>query len=317
MLALRARFQAWLQARLTPQAVWQLNQRRVYIVPTRAGLAFGLMLSLLLVASINFQLNLGYALTFLLAGSAVVSLHMTHENLRGLSLHVRLPQPAHMGEEVWMEVVITNPGQARWGLGFSLHGAPPSSWTDAPAQSQSTVTLSTQAKRRGHHALPALQVETRFPFGLFRAWSVWRPAGQAWVYPAKEWPAPALPAPSAQAQSLGSQRIKGQDELSDLRPWQHGDSLRQVVWRKWAQTGQLISREPSANGDAIWLLSWQHLPQMGVEARLSRLTTWVMQAEQAGVPWRLELPGLPVETTMGAQRARQALEALATFEGRS
>jgi hypothetical protein len=86
--ALQRRWRQWWQARLQPSAHCTLRQRNLYIVPTRAGLVFGLTLLLLLVASINFQLNLGYALTFLLAGSAIVSMHMTHATLRGLALHL-------------------------------------------------------------------------------------------------------------------------------------------------------------------------------------------------------------------------------------
>ena len=58
-------------------------------MPTRAGLVFALTLLVLLVASINYQLNLGYVLTFLLAGSGAVSMHMTHGTLRGLTLHLK------------------------------------------------------------------------------------------------------------------------------------------------------------------------------------------------------------------------------------
>ena len=45
-------------------------------------------LLVLLLASINYQLNLGYVLTFLLAGSGVVSMHLTHATLRGLTLRL-------------------------------------------------------------------------------------------------------------------------------------------------------------------------------------------------------------------------------------
>ncbi len=47
----------------------------------------------MLVSSINYQLNLGYVLTFLLAGSALVSIHMTHGTLRGLTLRLRPARP--------------------------------------------------------------------------------------------------------------------------------------------------------------------------------------------------------------------------------
>jgi len=46
-------------------------------------------LLVMLVSSINYQLNLGYVLTFLLAGSGLVSIHLTHGTLRGLTLRLR------------------------------------------------------------------------------------------------------------------------------------------------------------------------------------------------------------------------------------
>ena len=87
--SLRRRFDSWVQARQPQTDVQHLTHRNVYILPTKAGLLFGLTVATLLVASINYQLNLGYALTFLLAGSAIVSMHWTHKTLRGLTLHLR------------------------------------------------------------------------------------------------------------------------------------------------------------------------------------------------------------------------------------
>ena len=82
------KFRAWWQARLPLTDTWQLGQRNVYILPTRAGLMFALTMLVMLLASINYQLNLGYLLTFLLAGSALVGMHMGHANLRGLRLPI-------------------------------------------------------------------------------------------------------------------------------------------------------------------------------------------------------------------------------------
>ena len=80
-----------MQNRLKQTDTWQLGQRNIYILPTRAGLTFALTLIVMLLASINYQLNLCYALTFLLAGAGLVSMHVTHSNLRGLTLHLRPP----------------------------------------------------------------------------------------------------------------------------------------------------------------------------------------------------------------------------------
>jgi hypothetical protein len=89
----QAWFRAWWQARLPLTDTWQLGQRNIYILPTRAGFTFAGTLLVMLLAAINYQLNLGYALTFLLAGAGLVSMHVTHGNLRGLTLHLRPTVP--------------------------------------------------------------------------------------------------------------------------------------------------------------------------------------------------------------------------------
>ena len=91
--AFRSRFRHWLEVRLPFSDSLLLTQKNVYILPTRPGLMLALTLMVLLVASINYQLNLGYVLTFLLAGSGVVAMHVTHNTLRALTLRLRPPAP--------------------------------------------------------------------------------------------------------------------------------------------------------------------------------------------------------------------------------
>ncbi|MDI1245405.1 MAG: DUF58 domain-containing protein, partial [Rhodoferax sp.] len=86
----------WWQNRLPLTDSVTLTQRNVYILPTRAGLMLGVTLLVLLVASINYQLNLGYLLTFLLAGCALVGMHVGHGTLRGLSLNLTAPEAIHL-----------------------------------------------------------------------------------------------------------------------------------------------------------------------------------------------------------------------------
>ena len=104
----RRRFQRWWQARLPLSDTLALTQRNVYILPTGAGWMLVLTLLVLLIASINYQLNLGYLLTFLLAGSAVVGMHICHANLRGLTLHLKAPEPHFMGTSTAFEVQLSS-----------------------------------------------------------------------------------------------------------------------------------------------------------------------------------------------------------------
>jgi uncharacterized protein (DUF58 family) len=314
---IRKTFQRWLLKRLTATDTTLLTQRNIYIVPTKAGLAFALTLVLMLVASINYQLNLGFVLTFLLAGAGMVSMHLTHGTLRGLTLHMRAAPAVFAGEPVLLEVIITNPGRERHSLAIHFHDRARAgrsfSWCDVPALGQETVRVSLVPPQRGWHEVPLLVVETVFPFGLFRAWTVWRPAARVLAWPRPELNAPTLPPPSSlRGESQQPVREAGQD-LDGVRSYRRGDSMRQVVWKKVAKSGQLVSRETHAAGARELWLDWGAALAPDVEQRLSRLAAWVQSAERSGLAYGLRLPGAELNPGNGEAHRRQALDRLAHF----
>jgi uncharacterized protein (DUF58 family) len=312
------RFRDWWLGRHPLSDTWTLSQRNIYILPTRGGLAFGATLLVMLVSSINYQLNLGYVLTFLLAGSGLVSIHMTHGTLRGLTLRLRPATPVFAGEAAQVEVVLSNTGAARHGLDVHFRDhrhARGNAWCDVPAQGRASARLVMVPATRGWHAVPTLIVETRFPFGLFRAWTLWRPAGSVLAYPRPEQPATALPAAmSAPGEAVHSRQGDG-SELDGVRAWRRGDSLRQVAWKKVARSGQLVSRESSADASRELWLDWQGSAGVGsdIEARLSRLTAWLLAAEKQGLVYGLRLPGRELSPDRGDAHLRKALEMLALW----
>jgi uncharacterized protein (DUF58 family) len=321
---LRRRFRAWLQQRLPRTDTLLLTQRNVYILPTRAGAMFGFTLLVLLLASINYQLNLGYLLTFLLAGSGVVSMHLTHNTLRGLTLHLKPVPPAFAGNAAPLEAVLTSPGTPRFGIGLRVQptdgGAPlPAaiSWIDVPAGGQASAHLSFVPAARGLHEVPALSAETRFPLGLFRAWTVWRPAARVLVYPQPERPAAALP--PARPVPGGPTQARSSDggEIDGVRGYRRGDPLKLVLWKKAAQAlqtgGELVSRDTSASAQRELMLDWRGCGSLGPEERLSRLTAWVLAAHRAGADYALHLPGQAIEPAGGDGHRRRCLEALALW----
>jgi uncharacterized protein (DUF58 family) len=316
---IRSAFERWLAHRLPATDTWRLTQRNIYILPTRAGLAFAFTLLLMLVASINYQLNLGYVLTFLLAGTGLVSMHMTHGTLRALTLHLRPAAPVFAGDKALLEIVITNPGHERHALAVHFHDRSGAgrgfAWCDVPAQGQESARVSLVPPGRGWHPVPLLVVETLFPFGLFRAWTVWRPAARVLAWPRPEQPPPALP-PSVPlpGEPPLPQRGAG-SELDGVRGYRRGDSMRQVVWKKVAKSGQLVSRETSASGSRELWLDWLAMPTLSgdVERRLSRLAAWVQAAERSGLAYGLRLPGRELAPGHGDAHRRAALDLLAAF----
>ncbi len=315
----RGRLRRWWLGRHPRTDTWTLGQRNVYILPTKGGWAFGVTLLAMLVSAINYQLNLGYVLTFLLAGSGLVSIHMTHATLRGLTLRLRPPAPVFAGEPARLEVVMSSPGGARHGVCLRLRSRGRQvrdAWCDVPALGQAGASLSIVPATRGWHTVPVLVVETQFPFGLFRAWTHWRPASRVLAYPQPEQPAPPLPLAGSASGGVPQPRAGQGSELDGVRAWRRGDSRRHVLWKKAARSGQLVSRETTTEHSRELWLDWQSAmgaERADAETRLSRLTAWLLAAEAQGLVYGLKLPGRQLAPGRGELHQRQLLRELALW----
>ena len=313
---LRKQFQTWFENRLPLSDHITLTQRTVYILPTRPGLMLGVTLLTLLVASINYQLNLGYLLTFLLAGSALAGMHVCHGTLRGLRLNLLAPDPQFAGASTPLSVVLHNERRsARHGIGLAVLDETHEDrwvWADVAAQGSATVHVAFKPERRGLHRVPPLTAETRFPLGTFRVWTVWRPAAQVLVYPMPEALPPALPAGEPRAGGATAARLQSSGEFDGVRAYRRGDPLKLVVWKKAAKADELVSRDTEqAQRYELWL-DFAHAGNAGTEQRLSRLTAWVLQADKLASDYGLRLPTQQIPPGSGEAHKRRCLEALAT-----
>ena len=289
-----------------------LTQRNVYILPTRPGLMLGITLLVLLIGSINYQLNLGYLLTFLLAGSAVVGVHLGHGTLSGMTLSLLPHEPQFANRQVLIGIRLSNPGKRRrFGIGLSLGDAAQWTWTDVPPQGDQTIQLAFQPGRRGLHPVPAITAETRFPLGTFRVWTVWRAAMPVMVYPAPEDRPPALPVGEPSPGRAVSTRRQSSGETDGVRPYRRGDPLKLIVWKKLARAGEMVSRDTS---QLQQVQRWLDLQQTGLhhtEQQLERLCAWVLEAERQGADYGLRLGSLEIAPGHGEEHRRRCLQALA------
>ena len=318
----RGRFRRWWQARVPLRDSTVLTQRNVYILPTRPGFMLGATLLVLLVAAINYQLNLGYLLTFLLAGSALVGMHLCHGTLRGLTLHLLPPDPNFAGASSTLTIrLASDRKRVRHGIGLSILGAAHWVWTDVPGQGSSSVQVAFKPERRGLHPVPALTAETRFPLGTFRVWTVWRPASKVLVYPAPESIAPPLPVGEPRSGGGAQARQLSSGEYDGVRAYRRGDPLKLVVWKKAAKADQLVSRDTQqAQRFELWLdLAQSGVPGAGaglgpqLERALSRLCAWVLAAHGQNIAYGLRLGTQELRPASGEAHKRRCLEALAQY----
>jgi len=246
-------------------------------------------------------------------------MHLTHGTLRGLTLHLRPVAAAFAGEPAILDVVMSSPGSPRFGIGLRLLDAAIETlaWTNVPAGGQSIAHVSFVPQARGRHEVPTLSVETRFPLGLFRAWTVWRPAARLLVYPRLERDAPALPAARPTVGGPARSRHSEGGEIEGVRAYRRGDPMKLVAWKKAAQaveTGaELVSRDTSVSSRQELWLDWAACAGLAPEDRLSRLAAWTVAADRAGTDFGLRLPGLELKPEGSEAQRCRCLEALALW----
>lgn len=305
-------FRRWLEGRLPLSDSISLTQRNVYILPTGPGFMLAATLLLLLLTSINYQLNLGYLLTFLLAGSAIVGMHVGHGTLRGLSLSLMPPEPQFAGASAQIGVSLQSGRRTvRHGIGIAFMGAAQWAWTDVPALGSSTLQIAFALKHRGLQRVPTITAETRFPLGTFRVWTVWRPAAQVLVYPAPESGAPPLPSGEPRADGATTLQAASRGDYDGVRAYRRGDPLKLIVWKKVAKADELVSRDAQQLQHSELWLDNRHCGAAEPEQQVSRLCAWVLQAEQQGLDYGLRLPALEIKPARGQAQQRRCLEALA------
>jgi uncharacterized protein (DUF58 family) len=308
---LRERLAAWVRRRQGPDvAPFTLHRRRIYILPTRAGIGFGLLLFFMLIAGLNYANSMTLFLTFLFAGFAVVSMHQCHRNLLGLSLVGAEALPVFAGQAGTVQVAIASNATFMRHRIEAVIGATGAAFADIPAGAQRTLGLTVAPAKRGLVRLDRIQIASRHPYGLFRAWTWVHLPLEMIVYPR---PQGALPMPSIAGPESGERSIRmtGTDEWLGLRPFRDGDSPRQVAWKAYARGAPLLVKEYSAIGSELRVFDFHVLTDLHTETRLEQLARWVVDAEARGERYAVILPGERVEADHGREHRHRCLTALA------
>lgn len=301
-----------------------LGRNRIYILPTKAGTLYSALLLVMLLTSVNYNNPPGYLLTFLLAGVGFVSIFHTYRTLYGLQVGRAPAQPVFVGGRAVFQVVIRNPGPAhRHGVRVFWTRAGEGPLQDIPARAEQRFALSTPALERGKLAAGPITVASVFPLGLLRAWSPVRLDMTCIVYPRPESGGPAPPSLAGEHDKDLGQRSQSEkagwdgDDFSGLRAYRFGDPPRQVAWKATARSEAMFAKEfASQEENAVIWLRWRDAVREDVEATLSRLCRWVLEADAGGKPYGLVIPGRRIEPAVGGEHLRQCLTALAVFEAR-
>jgi uncharacterized protein (DUF58 family) len=269
----------------------------------------------LLIGSINYSLSLGFALTFLLAGLGLTGMVHTARNLARIAISAGRAEPVFAGESAQFRLYLDGRGAFDRPSILTRHLRSGSQLVvDIPANGVAEAVLAAPATQRGWLPLGRVMLETRFPLGLFRAWSYIEPEARCLVYPRPE--RSALPPFTGEAAAgVIHAQTSGSDDFAGLRGYQSSDSPRHIAWKAVARSDKLLTKQFAGDAAAELWLDMQLLPAgLGLEQRLSRLAGWVLAADRAGAHYGLRLSGVEIAPGRGDAHRSACLQALALYQ---
>ncbi|MHB8622440.1 MAG: DUF58 domain-containing protein [Sulfuricaulis sp.] len=290
-----------------------LGRRQLYMLPTRYGLLFAVLLVVQLLAAINYGNGLAYALTFLLGSLAVISMLYTHGNLLRLRISARTSAAVFSGARARFRMQLINDGPTpRFGVTL-VHNKMEITRVDIPAHGSAALEIAVPSGQRGYLAFPVVVLTTRFPLGLLYSWS----RRIALEQPCLVYPRPAEPIPRPAQETQSSESTPGitasGDDYTGTREFRPGDSPHHVDWKAVARgEGWHVKQFGGGYQASVWL-DWDSLAGHDTESRLSRLTRWVLEAERNGVSYGLRLPDKSLAPASGDRHQHECLRALALY----
>jgi len=311
LTALQQKFRTWLFRPKIEQGTVILTQRRIFILPTRQGLALAFVLVLMLLGDINYNLSLGYVLTFLLTMMAVMSMLHAFRNLAHLEIRAGRADAVFCGETAQFLLHFHNRSKlSRYQLALR-HSNGDTVYFDVPAEHDSEVAFPLPATQRGWLETGRLTLYTEFPLGLFHAWSYLHFDTRCLIYPK---PLSDAPLPLGDApDGAGKRIIAGDEDFNGLRNYVAGDALPRIAWKAFARgQGLQVKQFVTPAGEELWL-DFSAAPDQTEEQKLARMARWILDAETQGLRYGLRLPDGELPAGNGMAQRDECLRRIALF----
>jgi uncharacterized protein (DUF58 family) len=287
----------------------RLDRRRIYVLPTAFGFTFALLLFVMLIGALNYANNAALLLTCLLAAACGASLFAGFRGMNGLALIGVSADECHAGSPLLVHLRFEPSPRARASLRLR-HDKSESAFA-LETGAEASVDVSVATPKRGWFRAGRMRLSTEYPLGLFHIWSWLNPDAEFLVYPAVENPAP--PLPDGHGNQAEQVRVGSSEDHSGLRDYRATDPPRLIAWKASARHDALLVRDDERRSDHALLLDFSALRDLDAEARISRLTAWVLAAESLPRNYILRLPGTAIGPGSGLVHRHACLRALALF----
>lgn len=324
-VSLNRRFDRWLLERIRrrrgpTELPRTLEYQHIFILPTHFGLGFGMLLATTVIGGLNFNNNLALLLAFTLISISLMTMFLAYRNQVGIAVLGISAEPVFAGENATFQVLVRNTEPrnrytlcTRWSSAVDSYAKGTGDCRDFKPEESQRLRLKRPARQRGMLKMDPFTLENRFPFGLFRAWSVFIPQATCLVYPQPATEAPPLPR-TGRGDHGAAEKGDG-EHPHGLREYQPGDPLKRVAWRTSARHQKLFTREMEIPREEACEFNWHLVPAHDVEEKLSILTAWILRAEHHQIPYSLEMPMDALPADLGEDHRADCLRILALYEG--
>lgn len=285
-------------------------------MPTGGGTLVLILILVMVLVAATYSNNLIFLLSFFLFSSFLTMMVQTHYTLKGVRLSFKSAEDAFQGERVVLLFHLTQK-RPRWRRGLVIRTDSKKFRTVnnqreimSPSELTIPARIEVLAWRRGVHALPEVILETRYPLGLFRAWKVFRPEGEFFVYP--------KPVGTAQLSKFSDDfgeedlglRNSPEGDFGELKEYKDGESYHQIAWKHYARTGKLYSKVHWGQEHRHYQIPWR--PGKDLEIYLMQMSHWVQEAFEENASFEMETPEQKIESGRGPEHRRLCLRALAS-----
>jgi uncharacterized protein (DUF58 family) len=280
---------------------------------TTTGWGYLLLMLVILLLGINYANNLIYALAYFLMSLLVVGYLQTRAQLKNLIFNNWHCQEVFVGNNINYQIQIKNNRIAKsWGLFAGLSDIATPHLFLSSNQAQNLI-LKNQAKKRGLYQHGSVYIFSTYPFGIFQASKLMPKLPECTIYPQ------AIGVLHLPDNSSGDSARQHQESesITSIRKYIAGDNLSRIGWKFLARSDVLMTKEfDGALGDPVLVLNWKQseISNLGIEARLSQLCKWVIEADRLRFVYSLILPQQTIEANSGRPHRQECLESLAMFE---
>lgn len=293
-----------------------LRKRHLRLRPTGYGVVFIIVLSAMTVGSMNYNINLGFLLTFLLGAMALVSVVHTCRSLKGLDILSVSAKPVFAGQTAIFQIQCRLESPPGTTVFFSFSKSETAS-RDFEAERLERVAVKITANQRGRFNPGPLWVSSRYPFGLFRLIAGVPLNASCLVYPKPVRDTAAGDQQIVAPDDKGDWMVPGIDDFQGLKAYQPGEALEHIYWKAFSRGQGLQTKHFAQPAATSIVFDWQGVPGIHMERKLSVLCDCVIRAHRLNLSYGLKLPDRTISPDRGKAHRQNCLRALALYNIRS